>query len=618
MSTDLSVLNKAILGVSLIVTSLLMLFWLATPAQASTFTVSNFDDSGAGSLRQAITDANSGSGSDTVVFQSGLSGTIMLNSQLPTISDTAGLTIDGESADITVSGDDSVRVFEVGSGAGLSLKNLTVAEGAGGAGAGILNRGTLTVTNSTFSGNNAPATSAGGGIANLGTLTVTNSTFSGNTAGDGGGIFTNSLQQLTVTNSTFSGNSAVFRGGGIFTSASPATLRNTIVANSPSGGTCDGTITDGGYNLDDGTTCGFSTANNSQPSTNPLLGPLADNGGPTQTHALLTGSLAIDKGDSSIATTDQRGESRPHDFANIPNATGGDGSDVGAYEEQAPPNRPPVAVDDPNAQTLEDNPVTVAVLQNDTDPDGLSDLDPSSVEVVSQPSNGTATPDILGDITYTPNPDFNGEDTFTYKLKDGAGAESNQATVTIQVNAVNDAPTLTVAAGGSCGSNDRSGRINLSVADVDNPLASLTLNASSSNPALLPNSNVLFGSTTNPPGAARTLSATAVSGKTGTAVLSVRVSDGQATSTPPLTVNVRVGGNGVDNLGGTSGTDMLFGQNGNDRLNGMGAKDLLCGGRGDDRLTGGLEADHFSGGQGTDTATDFSLAQGDSRDNTIP
>ncbi len=69
-----------------------------------------------------------------------------------------------------------------------------------------------------------------------------------------------------------------------------------------------------------------------QIETNPKLGPLADNGGPTQTHAPLWGSPAIDKGKSFGLTTDQRVQPRPYDFASITNASGGDGSDIGACE----------------------------------------------------------------------------------------------------------------------------------------------------------------------------------------------------------------------------------------------------------------------------------------------
>jgi len=238
------------MGAALAVSLVMAAVVLASPAWAAPYTVINTNDSGTGSLRQAIIDANTTTGvADTINFGSNLgsAATITLTSaQLPNITDGAGLTIDGGSADITISGANKYRVFEVDSGAKLTLSNLTVA--------------------------NAHATTHGGGINNKGgTVTVSNSTLSGNIAAYGG-------------------------GGGIFnTPFGSATLKNTIVAKSPSGGSCSGTITNGGYNLDSGTSCGFPTQNSSK---DPLLGPLADNGGPTKTHALLEGSPAIDKGNS--------------------------------------------------------------------------------------------------------------------------------------------------------------------------------------------------------------------------------------------------------------------------------------------------------------------------------
>jgi hypothetical protein len=478
------------MGAALAASVVMAVVVLASPAWAATFTVKNNTDSGPGSLRQAIIRANTTSGvADTINFDLGSSATITLTSaQLPTITDGAGLTIDGGSADITISGANQYRVFEVGSDAMLTVSNLTVANGAdatagdGGGGGiyngggtlevsnstlssnsvpngvgggifnasgtlevsnstlssnsanigggGIFNRGTVTMSNSTLSGNSANDFGGGGGIYNHGgTLTVSNSTLSGNSipngvgggifnasgtlevsnsnfsgnsapngfgggiasdvsdrgtlevsnstlssnsAGGGGGIYNSGgrFNTLTVSSSTLSGNSANdFGGGGILISQGTATvsnstlwgnsatvsgfdggggiynrgggtvtLKNTIVANSPSasGGNCHGTtITNGGYNLDSDNTCGFGTDNNSLSGIDPMLGDLADNGGPTMTHALLEGSPAIDKGNSFGESTDQRGEERPSDFDTVANATDGDGSDIGAFEVQA-------------------------------------------------------------------------------------------------------------------------------------------------------------------------------------------------------------------------------------------------------------------------------------------
>ena len=343
---------------------------LASPAHAATYTVNSTADttdsdgcttaSGGCTLREATNAANTSSGvADTINFdEQSLPGqqTITLVSQL-TITDSAGLIIDGGSAKITVSGNNAVRVFEVSSGAKLTLNNLTVANGRAAGGAGILNdTGTLTVTNSTLSGNNTndDVPYGGGGIVSYGgTVTVSNSTLSGNSASGGGGGINNAGGTLTVTNSTLSGNSANsadgYFGGGIESHGGSATLQNTIVANSPSGGGCYGPITDGGYNLDSDGSCRFGTANNSLSGVDPMLGPLANNGGPTQTHALLEGSPAIDRipdtngstsgcGEAGI-TTDQRGVQRPQ----------GEACDIGAYEGEVDLTAPSVSATIPQA-----------------------------------------------------------------------------------------------------------------------------------------------------------------------------------------------------------------------------------------------------------------------------
>src|SRR5215208_7915023 len=162
-----------------------------------------------------------------------------------------------------------------------------------------------------------------------------------------------------------------------------------------------------------------------------------------------------------------------------------------------------------------------------------------------------------------------------------------------------DAPTVEVAAGGSCGTNDRSGQINLTVSDPDGPEEDLVLSATSSNTRLVPNinSNLTFGGT----GAARTLTATALSGRTGTAVLTFTVDDGEDTGT--VNITLKADGNGSKTTDGTGGADMLFGQNGDDTLNGSDKNDLLCGGLGNDKLSGGAGDDTLSGGAGNDRLT---------------
>lgn len=209
-------------------------------------------------------------------------------------------------------------------------------------GGGIYNgsNGVLTIDNSTLSANTAACgemgcAGFGGGIFNVGEVLINNSTLSGNAAyahfnySQGGGI-DNDLGIVTISNSTLSGNGAA-RGGGIF---GGVTLQNSIVANNLAGGNCSRTESSRGYNLSSDKTCNFSGPGDLN-NTNPNLGPLQNNGGPTQTMALLEGSPAIDAGNPSGCTdaqgnllkTDQRGMPRPD-----PKETSG--CDMGAYESQ--------------------------------------------------------------------------------------------------------------------------------------------------------------------------------------------------------------------------------------------------------------------------------------------
>jgi hypothetical protein len=306
---------------------LLVALLCASPTWAKTFTVTNLNDSGTGSLRAAINDAEARAGKDEIVFADGLSGTITLGSELPTITDRAGLVIDG-GGDVTVSGNNAVQVLEVAPKAKLDLRSLTVSDGSNIVGGAIFNAGTLKVTNSTFSGNRA---TTGGAIENAGTLEVTNSTFFGNTATGGGAIRNGGVGTVEVINSTFSGNSATSGGALLNGENSSMTLGNTIVANSTFGSNCSfefgNPIIDGGYNIDDDGTCGFTQATGSLPDTNPLLDPagLADNGGPTLTIALQPESPAVDLVGQEACPppkTDQRGVERPQ----------GEACDSGSFE----------------------------------------------------------------------------------------------------------------------------------------------------------------------------------------------------------------------------------------------------------------------------------------------
>jgi hypothetical protein len=367
-------------------------------ARPLAITVTNTNDLGPGSLRQAILDANASPGTDEIVFDlSGCPCTITLASQLPNVSE--DLVVSGPgAASLTISGNDTVRVLRVDSGITLALQDLTVANGnAAGNGGGVYNEGTLTVNSTVFADNvainSSPNDGQGGGIYNHGgTVSVTDSTFSDNRAtqtgvspvGFGGGIYSDGVLTVVgstfveneahswtgygggmwisgtvaITNSTFFSNTtlpataigvggAIFLergtldilhttfsgniaddGGGIFNNSGTVTLRNTIVANSV-GGNCSGTTTDGGGNLQFGdTTCGGGTI----PTGDPNLASLADNSGSTQTMAPQEGSAAIDACACAGVATDQRGRPRPTDIPGVANT--GDGCDIGAHEVQ--------------------------------------------------------------------------------------------------------------------------------------------------------------------------------------------------------------------------------------------------------------------------------------------
>jgi predicted outer membrane repeat protein len=328
----------------------------------------------------------------------------------------------------------------------LTMNNSTVSGNTAYDGGGISNVGTMALTSSTVS-NNIAYFGNGGGIDNSGgTLTLTSSTISGNQASSNGGGIYNDSGTLTLTSSTISNNAASVKGGGI-RNLGTADLANTITADNaaPNGPDCNGNITSQGYNLlGDTSGCIFASTTGDLVGVDPLLSPLQDNGGPTFTQALLPGSPAIDAGnpappgssDTACPATDQRGVARPQGAA----------CDIGAFEVDGlpPGNNLPVALDDAYS-VEEDRTLAVAapgVLANDTDADG----DTLTSMLVSGPTYGVLALNADGSFSYTPNPGFEGNDSFTYVANDGA-LDSNPATVSITVMAASPPCTLTVELG---------------------------------------------------------------------------------------------------------------------------------------------------------------------------
>jgi CSLREA domain-containing protein len=333
--------------------------------------------------------AGSSSGSDTINFS--VTGAISLTSALPDL--TSDMTINGPGANtLTVQrssagGTPNFRIFTINLGRTVGISGLTMSNGSitssispANCGGAVFNSGTLTLTNSTLSANSS--INCGGGIFSNGTLTLLNSTVTGNsatvwgggvfnnlgtnnlvnstvsgnqTAGEGGGIMNFNgnitLTNVTVTNNrSDSNNSGAEEGGGLSATGGNALLKNTIVARNFRGSTgttasdlvsTSSIASSSSFNLigaggGGGLTNGVN--NNQVGVSNPGLGPLQNNGGPTMTHALLAGSPAFDAGDNSIIgaplnlSTDQRGAG----FNRTVDGNG-DGTakvDIGAYEVQ--------------------------------------------------------------------------------------------------------------------------------------------------------------------------------------------------------------------------------------------------------------------------------------------
>ena len=218
--------------------------------------------------------------------------------------------------------------------------NGTLGDGGGIANTGGISNAKVTINNSIVTGNTARR---GGGILDQGATTMTNCTISENEAakGDGGAIYANGV--TTVTNNTMTNNTFRVTSGAtpsaIYLLNATVVLQNTIVDEGTAGcgkSSSSSSLISQGYNIDRGTSCGLTSANNDRSGVDPLLGPLANNGGLTLTHALLPGSQAIDAAPVLGAPTmDQRGTARPQ-FAcfSYPCHWIGQSilADIGAYE----------------------------------------------------------------------------------------------------------------------------------------------------------------------------------------------------------------------------------------------------------------------------------------------
>ena len=345
------------------------------------------------SLRQAVTAADALPGDDTISFAASLDGDVIQSPNAPMlITSSDAITINGHGANrLTITGFSSTQLFVIEGGT-VTINDMTLvaARNATGDGGAIAVRNTGTTLNlnrcrinnsrafrggglAAFLGavvnindstvDNNSSTNEGGGItvSSAAMVNIINSTISGNTTGNtslGGGIFVStSAGIVNITNSTITENRGANFGGGIF-HANPGNavnVRNSIIAGNfrpdrvgDKTPDVDGVFVSQGFNLIGSNSpatplfSGFANGVNNDlvgPNDGEIdakLAPLADNGGSTPTFALQPTSPAIDAGNDSVLTTDQRGLPRPVDRVSIPNALGSNGADIGAYESQAP------------------------------------------------------------------------------------------------------------------------------------------------------------------------------------------------------------------------------------------------------------------------------------------
>jgi len=317
------------------------------------------------------------------------------------------LTLNDSTVSGNTAGSGGGGIFDYGFGGGMTISNSTVSGNQATVGGGILNLGNATISNSTVSGNQAVY--EGGGIINTGNVTISNSTVSGNQAVyDGGGIL--NLNSVTLERSLISGNSAsngqeIFNSVGCLSAAAadtPACLASTSAINSADLNLFghDGlTNAQAFYGFTPDVDDIVATSDGNDPTAlAAILDPTLQVNAPgnTATHALVTGSPAIDAATSGPAA-DQRGVSRPQ----------GSGFDIGAYElEQQASNEAPVVAAN-NATVTVDEGQTATNSGTVSDPDGDTVTLSASAGTVTNNNDGTwswsfdTTDDLAGTVTIT-------------------------------------------------------------------------------------------------------------------------------------------------------------------------------------------------------------------------
>jgi Ca2+-binding RTX toxin-like protein len=491
--------------------------------------------------RESLTVSNSLLSSNSAYFGGGIynDGNLTVNNS----------TFSGNSADYEGGG-----ISNYGT---LTVSNSTLSGNlANSAGGGIRNyRGTLTMTNSTLNSNSAQY--EGGGIYNdSGILTITNSTLSGNSAATGGGI--SNTGTLTVSNSTLSGNSAT-TGGGIY---NYATLRvgNSIISGNIALETSaelgnPGSFTSNGHNLvgQNGNVGGFITTATDlvlQGGIATAIAPLADNGGPTLTHALVAGSPALNAGNNALISVEVTTDQRDAGFSRILHGT----VDIGAFESSLQP-LPKLTTSDLTL-TEGNNGSTIATFIVNLN---AAATQPILVDYATVNGTATAGSDYIassgtlvfkpGEISKTISIVINGDtaveldETFFLTLYDSINAELAVNQVVARILNDDTVPITLLE-----GTNDHDTLVGDHYANT-------------------------------------------INGKAGDDL--IQGLGGDDTISGGAGYDVVYSGDGNDIVNGNSGNDILYGGDGNDRINGGSEDDVIIGGAGTDTLTGGTGSDRF-------------------------
>ncbi len=421
------------------------------------YTVTDLRDTAGSSsdvtLRYAITQADANPNS-TIDF--GVTGTIALASALPDLIANVAITGPGATS-LTIQGGGpssrySYSILVVDAGVTASLSGLTISGGSATVGAGLEVKGTVTVTDCTIADNTATTSGGGLQVESGGTATLTDSTLSGNSSAYGGAINDNGGLTLidctladntadqagglrfysgtaAVNGGTIADNTASIAGGGLFDQIGTLTVGDTIIAGntSPSGPDVDGSVTSEGHNLL-GNTSGMSGAIGSDLTGMAAdLGPLAYNGGPTETLALLLGSPAIDAGNNALIPSGQIDDQRGPGYARIVNGT----VDIGAYELRL------YTVTDPadTAGSSSDVTLRYAIAQADAHP--YSTIDFSVTGTIALTS---ALPDLSANVAIT------GPGATSLTIQ-GGGPSSDYSIFTVDAGVTASLSGLTISGG---------------------------------------------------------------------------------------------------------------------------------------------------------------------------